>query len=187
MDPAMNINAGRRKFGLAEIKKYVKLDSGRLHNTPFVRNVSMGVQGGGLLIFTLFALLYRWMLNTTGFFFLVNLIWEIVSWVGMIYFTVALFLSVRDNLPKMVSTKNSVGLFVFTLLFFEFGIMCVLFWFLYFALSIAGTPMCRSDFCSGTISGFFIYVNIIAVICIAVVVRARKNLGIGFLDAFNIN
>jgi hypothetical protein len=56
----------------------------------------------------------------------------------MFYFTVALFLSVRDNLPKMVSTKNSVGLFVFTLLFFEFGIMCVLFWFLYFALSIAG-------------------------------------------------
>ena len=39
MDPAMNISGGRRKFGLAEIKKYVKLDSGRLHNAPFVRNV----------------------------------------------------------------------------------------------------------------------------------------------------
>jgi hypothetical protein len=44
---------------------------------------------------------------------------ELFCWAAYIYFSLALYFSIRDNLPKMVSTRNSVGLFIFTIVFFE--------------------------------------------------------------------
>jgi hypothetical protein len=145
----------------------------------------MGLQVGLLFYFSINAWLWRWMLNTRGFFFLVFLVWELLSWVAYIYFSLAFYLSVRDNLPKMVSTKNTVGLFIFTIVFFETVVMAVLFWLLYGVLSWVNAPMCHSDFCTGFITGLFLFVNEIALVCVLVTVRARRNLGIGFLDTFN--
>jgi len=86
----------------------------------------------------------------------------------------------------MVSTKNAMGLFLFTLLFFEAAVMTVLFWFLYGALRATDTPLCKSLFCTGLISGMFGWINILTMINIAVVWHSRRNLGISLVDAFGL-
>ena len=95
-------------------------------------------------------------------------------------------LSLRDNLPHMVRTKNAIGLFLFTLLFAEASILCVLFWFLGGALWLANTPLCSSAACGGVVNGLFAYVNILTGLCVGVVVYSKRVLGIGILDAFGL-
>eukprot|EP01130_Rhizamoeba_saxonica_P010605 TRINITY_DN4362_c0_g1_i1.p1 TRINITY_DN4362_c0_g1~~TRINITY_DN4362_c0_g1_i1.p1 ORF type:complete len:182 (+),score=5.62 TRINITY_DN4362_c0_g1_i1:49-594(+) len=170
------------------VLKYLKLDSGKLHNEPSVRYVSIYVQMGMLFVFSIFGCMYNYWWDTEGFFS--TAFWglfSIFSFLSMVYFTVAFYLSIRDNLPRLVKLKHSMGLFLFTLLFFEGLVMCFLFWFLYIVLSFAGTPLCYADFCTGLISGLFYYVNSITIICSIVLYRVRGTLGISISDAFGLD
>lgn len=78
-----------------------------------------------------------------------------------------------------------MGLFLFTLLFFETAILCFLFWFLAIALWLTSTPLCSGTLCSGLLGGLFAYVNVLSAICAIVVIRARR-MGISLLDAFGL-
>jgi len=105
----------------------------------------------------------------------------------MSYFYVALFLSLKDNIPRMVSLKNSIGLFMFTLLFFEFVVLAFIFWIVYVVLSYFNTPICQSFFCTGLMTGLVAYINLVSAICLLVVIRSWKYLGIAWQDAFGAN
>jgi len=86
----------------------------------------------------------------------------------------------------MVKTKNSTGLFLYTLLFFEALVMHVLFWILYFVLAVANATLCSGHLCSGVITGLFAFVNVVAGVCIFVLARSRTTLGIAFTDSFGM-
>lgn len=108
------------------------------------------------------------------------------SWIGFIYFGAAFYITLKDNLPRMVRDKNNLGLFLFTLLTFESIVMALLFWFLYVLLSFVGTTICGSHFCAGSLTGVVAYINVLAVTCSVVVARSYKLLGIAVSDAFGL-
>mmetsp|Transcript_9293 Transcript_9293/g.10277 ORF Transcript_9293/g.10277 Transcript_9293/m.10277 type:complete len:188 (-) Transcript_9293:76-639(-) len=177
----------KQKFSLKSIIPYIRIDGGRLKYEPVMRHRSIALQMVLGPWFCTCTCLTLWLLSGESFlskaFFMIPVIFNVICF---IYFTTALYLSLRDNLPKMVSKKNSMGLFLFTLLFFEAGVMTLLFWVLYLVLTATDTPLCRSLLCSGILSGVFGWINILTLINIAVLWHSRRNLGISLVDAFGI-
>eukprot|EP01120_Amphizonella_sp_Union-15-10_P006498 TRINITY_DN2101_c0_g1_i1.p1 TRINITY_DN2101_c0_g1~~TRINITY_DN2101_c0_g1_i1.p1 ORF type:complete len:188 (-),score=12.17 TRINITY_DN2101_c0_g1_i1:27-590(-) len=180
-------NFRKKGFGWKNIFLYLKLSSGRLQNEPVVRHRSIFLQMVLDGYFCMMSFMTPWLMSGDSYFsqslFFFFCAFNILAF---IYFTLALYLSLKDNLPRMVSKKNSMGLFLFTLLFFEAGVMTVLFWFLWGVLRATETPLCKSLFCSGLLSGLFAWINVLTFINIAVVWHSRANLGISLADAFGV-
>lgn len=147
----------------------------------------MGIQLSAIVIFTLFTFLWKYFSeDTSGISYLFAYLWNIMSIMFLIYFSYSFYVSLRFSLPRMVSTKNTIGLFLFAILFFESFVLSILFWILTFILWLSETDLCNSHLCSGLIGSLIALVNLLSVICGIVVVINRKNLGIGFLDSFGI-
>lgn len=169
------------------LKRYFSLDSGGLHNSTEVRFKASLLQFFMLLTFSILSFSYDfWLEQTTGYTFIIFLTLVIVFFLCLIFFVFAFYITVRDNLPRLVKTKNTPGLFAYTLVFFEALVLQILLWILYLVLKISGAKLCTGFLCSGIITGIFIFVNIVAGICEFVLARTRKFFGIGFLESFGM-
>ena len=161
-----------------------------------------------MMLFSFLAMNVRYWLDTEGVMYLFWLLFVLASFVGLVFYHYAFYLTMRDNLPRMVKTKNSVWcaeryrvlvrfvstltisfvarLFLFTLYYFEIAVLAGLFWFLYIVLSLSGTALCRGLLCQGNISAVIFFANSTTAVLTYVLIRSRKLLGIPLLDAFGI-
>jgi len=100
------------RLGIRTILPYLKLTSGRLHNEPVTRHRSIFFQMVLGPYFCTMTFLTNWLLSGEGFFSqLFFLGWVIVNILGFLYFTFALYLSLKDNLPKNGVNKKCHGTF----------------------------------------------------------------------------
>lgn len=166
---------------------YFKLNSGRLQNPTGMRHKAIFLQLVMFLVASTFAWLWHYNVeDTVGFFRFLCYLWNLLWLVAAPYFGYALFLSLKDNVPKMVTTKNAVGLFMFTLLFFESAILSGLFFILGFVLHLTDTELCSSAFCSGMIWALFFNICALTGISTAVIYHSKVNLGIGVFETFGL-
>lgn len=165
----------------------LRLDAGRLHNPTHIRHPAIVMQ---MLLFLVAATcVFLWEYNvedTTGFFRFICYLWNIFWLACTPYFGYAFFLSLKENVPKMVTTKNAVGLFMFTLLFFESAILFGLFFILGFVLHLTDTELCSSAFCHGLIRSLFFNIGALTAISTGVIIHAKRNLGIGVFETFGL-
>eukprot|EP01128_Nolandella_sp_AFSM9_P002544 TRINITY_DN1290_c0_g1_i2.p1 TRINITY_DN1290_c0_g1~~TRINITY_DN1290_c0_g1_i2.p1 ORF type:complete len:165 (-),score=8.29 TRINITY_DN1290_c0_g1_i2:85-579(-) len=162
------------------------LRSGSLERDVNDRGWASLVQFLLIFVFSMGFFNYSWLLDSEGIFYVFWLVLVLLFLVGLVYYTVAFYLTLRDNIPRMVKTKNTVWLFVFTLVFFEGLVMTGLFWLIYFILSLASTPLCYDPLCYGSVLGVFMWINIITSVCLYVLIRSRRLLGIPILDTFGL-
>jgi hypothetical protein len=139
-----------------------------------------------MLVTTFLAMNYLYWLESEGLLFFFWLLFTVASWLALFYYHYAFYLTMRDNLPRMVKTKNSVWLFLFTLYYFEIAVLAGLFWFLYLVLNVSGTVLCRGPLCLGNLRALVFFVTSSTVVLTAVLIRSRKVLGIPLIDAFGI-
>jgi hypothetical protein len=152
-----------------------------------MRHTAIFVQLILFLLGSTFAWLWQYNVEeTTGLFKFICYLWNLFWLVASPYFGYAFFLSLKDNIPKMVTTKNAVGLFMFTLLFFESAILCGLFFILGFVLHLTDTELCTSAFCSGMIWALFSNIIALTLISSAVIYHSKVNLGIGVFETFGL-
>lgn len=149
-------------------------------------NFLVVIQALMMFFFSFMAMYYQYWLDSDGVMFLFWLIFTIFSFFMLAFYHIAFYLTMRDNLPRMVKTKNSVWLFLFTLYYFEIAVLAGLFWFLYLILNLSGTALCRGSICAGSISAVILFVNSTTALLTWVLIRSRKLLGIPLLDAFGI-
>lgn len=169
------------------ILSYLKLNSGRLQNPASMRHKATIMQLILFVIGSTFAWLWTYNVEeTTGLYKLICYLWNFFWLIASPYFGYAFFLSLKDNIPKMVTTKNAVGLFMFTLLFFEAAILCGLFCILGFVLHLSDTELCSSAFCTGMISALFFNIMSLTLISSAVIYHSKFNLGIGVFETFGL-
>lgn len=62
----------------------------------------LGVQVLMMFVFTLLAMNYETWLDSDGLMFLFWLLFTLFSWIGVIFYHYAFYLTMRDNLPRMV-------------------------------------------------------------------------------------
>lgn len=139
-----------------------------------------------ILVFSFGFFNYPYLLDSSGIFWMFWFITVLAFFAGLVHYSVAFYLTLRDNIPRMVKTKNTVWLFVFTLVFFEGLVMAGLFWLIYVILWYAQTPLCFQPLCTGSVTGLFMWINIVSAICTIVLVRSRRLLGIPILDTFGL-
>eukprot|EP01125_Pyxidicula_operculata_P001017 TRINITY_DN108_c3_g1_i3.p1 TRINITY_DN108_c3_g1~~TRINITY_DN108_c3_g1_i3.p1 ORF type:complete len:209 (-),score=10.04 TRINITY_DN108_c3_g1_i3:33-659(-) len=185
MDPQLG-EGGTRQGLLRRFKVYLALDSGGLHNPPEIRHKATLIQFGLLFLFTILVTSTNYWLDTTGFSWIFSIFMVVFFWIVFLYILAAFFISVKDNVPRMVKTKHTIGLFLYTLLFFESLVMSILFWILYAMLWFLNSRLCTGLLCHGLVSGIVIYANILFVICFIVLVRSKRSLGISISDAFGV-
>jgi hypothetical protein len=139
-----------------------------------------------MLVFSFLSMFYPYWLDANGIMYIFWLLFTLASVGGFVYYHIAFYLTMRDNLPRMVKTKNSVWLFLFTLYYFEIAVLAGLFWFLYLILNLSGTALCRGVGCYSSIRAIVLWVNSTTVVLTWVLIRSRRLLGIPLIDAFGI-
>ena len=152
------------------------------------RYVSAAIQFIFSFLCSLAAFSYDYMLSSDYLLWdIFGIFWLVFSWILYLYFLRAFYVTLRDNIPRFVQKKYQPGLFSFTLMFFEVFVMSILFWFLWIILSFTNSRVCWSSLCSGIIIGGFVWVNVMASLGIATILRCKKNFGITIAEAFGIN
>lgn len=165
----------------------LKLNAGRLQNPTNIRHPAIFVQMTLFLLGSTFAWLWSYNIEDThGLYRFVCYLWNFFWLLAAPYFGYAFFLSLKDNIPKMVTTKNAVGLFMFTLLFFESAILSGLFFILGFVLHLTDTELCSSAFCHGMIWSLFFNILSLTIISSGVIYHSKINLGIGVFETFGL-
>eukprot|EP01124_Arcella_intermedia_P025759 TRINITY_DN4683_c0_g1_i1.p1 TRINITY_DN4683_c0_g1~~TRINITY_DN4683_c0_g1_i1.p1 ORF type:complete len:180 (-),score=21.88 TRINITY_DN4683_c0_g1_i1:71-610(-) len=172
------------KGRLQSVIQYFWLRSGGLHNPPEIRHKAIGLQFILLPILSLLSSLYPYWYQTLPAPLAIPL--NALLFLALAHYITAFFLSLRDNVPRFVKTKNNVGLFLFTLVFFEASVMAALFWFLYLIFWFSSTTLCAGVLCSGLIGGVFGWVNVLAGVTLVVLLRNKRTLGITLSDAFGM-
>lgn len=166
---------------------FLKLNAGRLQNPTHIRHPAIILQMTLFLLGSTFVWLWQYNIEeTTGLFRMVCYLWNFFWLLAAPYYGVAFFLSLKDNIPKMVTTKNAVGLFMFTLLFFESAILFGLFFILGFVLHLTDTELCTTAFCHGMIWALFFNIGALCCISSAVIYHSKRNLGIGVFETFGL-
>lgn len=169
------------------VMQMLRVDAGRLHNPTHIRHPAIVLHGVLFVVASTFAFLWSHNVEeTTGLFRMICYLWNIFWTLCAPYFGYAFFLSLKDNVPKMVTTKNAVGLFMFTLLFFESAILFGLFFILGFVLHLTDTELCSSALCHGLIRSLFFNIGALTCISSGVIWHAKFNLGIGVFETFGL-
>eukprot|EP01126_Amoeba_proteus_P037268 TRINITY_DN3840_c0_g1_i3.p1 TRINITY_DN3840_c0_g1~~TRINITY_DN3840_c0_g1_i3.p1 ORF type:complete len:197 (+),score=10.92 TRINITY_DN3840_c0_g1_i3:102-692(+) len=173
------------------VRTYLSPSSGTLKFASSTRFWALGLQFVMLIISCFTACLYKfWLFDTQSrfypfyYYFLIPL-----SWLGYFYWLLAFYLSVRSNVPKFVSTKNTLGLFFFTLIFFESAVLSFLLWLLYFVFSWNNTTVCPpyAFLCQGLMLGSFTILNTLLLSLGVVLMSVKKQLGIELFEACGLD
>eukprot|EP01126_Amoeba_proteus_P016199 TRINITY_DN1745_c0_g1_i1.p1 TRINITY_DN1745_c0_g1~~TRINITY_DN1745_c0_g1_i1.p1 ORF type:complete len:174 (-),score=19.40 TRINITY_DN1745_c0_g1_i1:348-869(-) len=171
------------------MRTYFYLSSGTLRQPPTTRFWAIGLQFFMVIVSCVTACLYNYWLDCSPEWYPFYAFVVIpVSWFGYFYWLLAFYLSIRSNVPKFVSTKNTLGLFFFTLIFFESAVLSCLLWILYFILSFSDINLCSSNShgCQGLILGAFTTLNSFFISLGIVLYNVRNQLGIELSEAFGM-
>lgn len=106
-----------------------------------------------------------------------------------IYYNAAFYLTVRDNLPRVVKTKNTTWTLLFTLFYFEVGVLAVLMWSIFLVTTLYGTQgpsFCSTSLCTGAVYGLGLFATSSTTIVTYVLFRTNKYLGISLIDSLGL-